>query len=101
MSKKTVLAFIHQVTLNPELQARLQNASDFGSLQGIASSQGYSFTEEEWNIASAEAFYGLLSEEDLEEVNGGLTSTVLQGKALVGLSGGYTGGFSGKSGSLN
>ncbi len=92
MSRENVLSFIYQVTLNPALQARVQTAPDFPALQAIASTEGYTFTEEQWNIASAEAFNGLLTDEDLNEVNAGLTPPPSQNIAVSGLGGSF-GGF--------
>ena len=88
MSKKTVLDFIQQVILNPTLHDRVQTAGDFANLQQIASSEGYPFSEQEWNITSAEAFNGLLSDQDLEDISAGLTASPATQKSLMGFMGG-------------
>lgn len=95
MSKKTVVAFIQQVLLDPELQARVESAGDYAHLQEIAASSGFPFNEQEWNTASAEAFNGLLTDADLEETAGGANSPILSVKGMSGMI-----GFAGKTGSL-
>ena len=96
MSKKSVLGFIQQVLINPELHAQVERAGDYARLQEIASSAGFPFNEQEWNTASAEAFNGLLTEEDLEETTAGVNLPEL---SVKNFSSGMM-GFAGKSGSL-
>lgn len=69
MSEDQLKAFLEAIKSDPDLQAKLQGASDPEAVVAIAKSAGFVFTGEELARSQAE-----VSEDQLEAVSGGVHS---------------------------
>jgi predicted ribosomally synthesized peptide with nif11-like leader len=85
MSIENAKAFYERIVNDEAFRAQYQNANSEVDRQKFLLAEGYNFTPEEWETASAEiaeSSQGDMSDAELEAVSGGLLATIYGGPIL-------------------
>ncbi len=85
MSEQNVLAFLNKTNSDKGLASKVKALStrNLSDLIGLAQSEGFAFSADEWQAVSATAFGGELDDAALDQVTGGADSASPQGSPYL------------------